>query len=155
MGPYTLHGLYLAPSLSPSTAKERYENLSVDDCTLFLGDFNIRLAGRTGDNCGTSDRRRDFEAWLDKHGLTIWNAELAYGVRTFTSGRGSSIIDYFISTAEQFIAPELTIRDDVDVLQSDHHLCELSFLPAASIPALPPTDSVRRQWRLQRLADPK
>ncbi|KAF7720609.1 hypothetical protein EC973_006994 [Apophysomyces ossiformis] len=155
VGPYVLRGLYLAPGLPPEVAQQRYHQLNVDDYTLLLGDFNIRLAERTGDARGTPSRRAAFEEWIDNHGLTIWNAELAWGTPTFDNERGQSIIDYFLFTRPQFLKSHLEIRDDLDLLQSDHHLCQFTFLPASTIPPLPSTNAVRQQWRLQRLADPK
>ncbi|KAG0162030.1 hypothetical protein DFQ30_004400, partial [Apophysomyces sp. BC1015] len=155
IGPYTLHGLYLAPHIEENDVKKLYTELSLDDNTLYLGDFNIRLAGRTGDARGTPQRRKTFEEWLDNNGLMLWNAELQYGVPTFDNGVGKSIIDYFISLNTNFLDPDLVIHSDIDLLRSDHHLCEFSFIPNNLIPPLPPTNAARKQWRLQRLEDPK
>ncbi|KAF7720537.1 hypothetical protein EC973_007628, partial [Apophysomyces ossiformis] len=155
IGQYTLHGLYLPPKLDLETARQRYSTLPLDEHTLILRDFNTRLGRCMGDTCVTPHRQDHFEAWLDDHGLTLWNVELAYGVNTFEGDHRRSIINYFILNEPQFLLPKLVIRDEVDLLRSDHYLCEFSFLPATDLPTLPPTDAACRQWRLQRLSDPK
>ncbi|OAD74232.1 hypothetical protein PHYBLDRAFT_144683 [Phycomyces blakesleeanus NRRL 1555(-)] len=66
-----------------------------------------------------------------------------------TRGRLRSEIMANWVSKEQFHDMQMKIHDEL-ALDSDHHLCELSFQPVF-IPQLPTENSVRRLWKLQRL----
>ena len=156
VGPYTLHGLYLPPSLPAPVAASRYRSLSVDPFTIVLGDLNVRLKSMTGDARYTPSRHHALTLWMSTNDLTVWNAELAFGLPTFETVRTGrhmkSIVDYFISMRGNLLDPRMTIHSDLGL--SDHHMCELSFVPV-NMSQLPASTAPRRSWRLQRLQDPE
>ncbi|KAG0163433.1 hypothetical protein DFQ29_003095, partial [Apophysomyces sp. BC1021] len=116
---------------------------------MVLGDLNTRLDRLTGDS-KRNERAKNFADWIGSKGLTLWNAELAYGIPTHFSVRGTSIIDFFLSRRANFLNVDLRIHEQ-HALGSDHHLCELSFEPVSSIPQLPVASATRKLWRLSRL----
>ena len=98
IGSYTIHSLYLPPSLTLNQYTETLTNLTIDNSTIFLGDLNTRLGSQLGDQCD-NNRAPIFHNWILDHGLILWNETLAYGISTFYKPTiGSSIIDFFIST---------------------------------------------------------
>lgn len=50
VGPYTLHGVYLPPTLPAEEVEARYRLMSVDPFTIVLGDLNTRMGSLTGDS---------------------------------------------------------------------------------------------------------
>ncbi|KAG2222789.1 hypothetical protein INT45_011599, partial [Circinella minor] len=156
VGPYTLHGLYLPPGMDDVVAAERYNSLSVDLYTIFLGDLNSRLGSFTGDT-RTNNRNHALSTWISTNDLTLWNAELAFGEPTYSVVKNNghlyqSIIDFFISMQDHVLDPRMKIHTGLGL--SDHHLCELSFVPV-KLSQLPAATAPRRTWRLQRLKDPE
>ena len=156
VGPYTLHGLYLPPGMDDMVAAERYNSLLVDPYTIFLGDLNSRLGSFTGDT-RTNNRNHALSTWISTNDLTLWNAELAFGEPTYSVVKNNgrlyqSVIDFFISMRDHVLDPRMKIHTGLGL--SDHHLCELSFVPV-NLSRLPAATAPRRTWRLQRLKDPE
>jgi hypothetical protein len=75
------------------------------------------------------------------------------GIPTLETIIGSSIIDFFLTTQGPTTANEVIIHRQQS-LNSDHHLCEATFLLDHDIPILAPPPKGRRQWKLQRLSEP-
>lgn len=148
---YTIHSLYLPPRLSLSEYRSILHNLSIDPHTIILGDLNTRLGSLVGDS-RDNNRIHHFTNWLHHYNLTLWNQSLAYGQPTFETNRGSSIIDFFLSPLGPLTATHLQIHADYN-LNSDHHLCSITFHLPSPIAPLPPPSHIRFQWKLQRLQD--
>ncbi|ORZ03104.1 Endonuclease/exonuclease/phosphatase, partial [Syncephalastrum racemosum] len=81
IGQYTIHGLYLPPSLSIDEYNRTLASLSIDDKTIILGDLNTRMRILLGDE-RDNRRRSHLQSWVFNFGLNVWNAELAYGIPT-------------------------------------------------------------------------
>lgn len=152
VGRYTIHALYLPPSLSLTQYRSILYSLSIDEFTLIIGDMNTRMIilGDHYDN----DRKEIFLEWSTINGLTIWNRLLSYGEYTFDGARGRSIIDLFISQEAAVQDPTLDIQHTLS-LNSDHRLCIFSFIPTQALPTIPTANAPRQHWKLQRLEDPE
>lgn len=149
---YTIHALYLPPSLPVEEYRSLLFSLDIDEHTLLIGDMNTRMT-TLGDH-DNNERTATFSDFTTQRGLTIWNRLLAYGEYTFDGGRGRSIIDLFVSMEAAVHDPVLNIQHDLS-LNSDHRLCVFSFLPVQPLPKQPIPNAPRQQWKLQRLADPE
>ncbi|CDS14377.1 hypothetical protein LRAMOSA06546 [Lichtheimia ramosa] len=151
-GRYTIHALYLPPSLSLSQYRTILHSLTIDEFTLIIGDMNTRMT-ILGDH-DHNERQETFLDWSTINGLTIWNRLLAFGEYTFDGARGRSIIDLFVSQEAAVQDPTLNIQHDLS-LNSDHRLCVFSFIPTQPLPTIPTANAPRLHWKLQRLEDPE
>ncbi|KAL1932236.1 hypothetical protein VTP01DRAFT_9292 [Rhizomucor pusillus] len=135
--------------------------MSVDPFTIVLGDLNTRMGSLTGDCKQTARRTPALKQWMSTHDLTLWNAELARGQPTYSAMRrpgyharpvlSESIIDFFLSMPDNMFDPRMKIHTGLGL--SDHHLCELSFVPV-NMSRLPAATAQRLTWNLQRLKKP-
>ena len=101
IGNYTFHSLYLPPTPTHHNNNNQYkellDQLTIDDTTIILGDFNARSKILTGDHQNNSRGLHVLEPWTLSNGLIVWNGLLTRGQPTFRTNAGSSIIDLFIS----------------------------------------------------------
>ena len=159
VGTLTVHCVYFPPPLSTDKVLSILSSLPMTKDTILCGDFNARLGSLTGD-VATNPRGVALKPWLEEFDLSVLNASLAYGVKTFTTFRrqkeASSIIDLFLTNigAAAMLNPQLVVESDLS-LGSDHRLMLLTFEYVA-----PPGDLVvsgdsvlapRRQWKLSKL----
>ncbi|KAK4521567.1 uncharacterized protein ATC70_007328 [Mucor velutinosus] len=127
--------------------------------TILCGDFNARLGPLTGDVISNA-RGNALKPWFDEHCLSVLNASLAFGVKTYSSFRQqqelSSIIDLFLTNIGDvaLVNPQLVVESDLS-LGSDHRLMSLTFEYVPPLDdTVAPGDSVlapRRQWKLSKL----
>ncbi|GAN11721.1 hypothetical protein MAM1_0859d11304 [Mucor ambiguus] len=96
IGSYTIHCLYLPPQLTLTEVEGILHALTIDNHTIFLGDFNVRLGPITGDT-RTNIRHELFTNWYDTNNLHLWNTTEAYKQPTYQSTNGSSIIDFILT----------------------------------------------------------
>ncbi|KAI8635965.1 Endonuclease/exonuclease/phosphatase [Parasitella parasitica] len=151
IGSYTIHCLYLPPQLSLAEVEDILHSLTIDNHTIFLGDFNVRLGPITGDT-RTNIRHELFTNWYETNNLHLWNTTEAYKQPTYQSTNGSSIIDFILTPPAHLPVHDFKIHTD-ESFGSDHLLVTSSILlPTAPTP-LPPPNQCRLQWKLKRLDD--
>ena len=163
VGTLTVHCVYLPPPLSSDRVLSTLNSLPLTRDTVLCGDFNARLGPLTGDAISNA-RGNALKPWFDEQNLSVLNASLAFGVKTYSSFRQgqelSSIIDLFLTNIGEsaMLNAQLAVESDLS-LGSDHRLMTLTFEYVADIgETVALGDSVlapRRQWKLSKLRKEK
>ncbi|GAN11839.1 hypothetical protein MAM1_1083d11450, partial [Mucor ambiguus] len=100
VGALTVHCVYFPPPLSSDKVLSALSLLPMTRDTILCGDFNARLGSLTGDAISNT-RGNALKPWFDEHCLSVLNASLAFGVKTYSSFRQqqeiSSTIDLFLT----------------------------------------------------------
>jgi hypothetical protein len=148
---YTIHCLYLPPQLSLTTVEGILHSLTIDNHTIFLGDFNVRLGPITGDT-RTNIRHEIFTNWYETNNLHLWNITEAYKQPTYQSTNGCSIIDFILTQPAQLPVHDFKIHDD-ESFGSDHLLVTSTILLPSPPTPLPLPNQTRRHWKLKRLEE--
>ena len=162
VGSLNVHCAYLPPSLSTATVLSALRSIPLNKDTILCGDFNARLGSLVGDLV-TTPRGTALAPWFEESGLSVLNASLAHGVKTFSTFRGnvelSSIIDLFLTNIGEsaLVSPSITVESDLS-LSSDHRLMFFSFtyvVPPPDGSSTPDGSSAsmapRKLWNLSKL----
>ena len=163
VGTLTVHCVYFPPPLSTDKVLSVLNSLPMTRDTILCGDFNARFGPLTGDAISNS-RGVALAPWIEESGLSVLNATLAHGVKTFLTFRNqqeqSSIIDLFMTNIGEtaLVNPQLVVESDLS-LGSDHRLMVLTFgyvpLSGDVVASGDSTLAPRRQWKLSKLGKVK
>ena len=163
VGTLTVHCVYFPPPLSTDKVLSVLNSLPLNRDTILCGDFNARFGSLTGDAIRNS-RGVALAPWIEESGMSMLNATLAHGVKTFLTFRNqkeqSSIIDLFLTNIGEaaLVNPQLVVESELS-LGSDHRLMVLSFgyVPPSGDVVVSGDSSLapRRQWKLSKLGKVK
>ena len=126
-----MHCVYFPPPLSCDKVLSVLRSLPLTRDTILCGDFNARLGTLTGDAIRNS-RGVALTPWIEESNMSVLNATLAHGVKTFLTFRNQleqgSIIDLIMTNIGEsaLVNPQLVVESDLS-LGSDHRLMALSF----------------------------